>query len=243
MSGLQKVAVVVGVGPGTGAAVARRFAREGFKTALLSRRLESLTPVQQEIQKAGGQAISVPCDCAKLEDIASAFERIRAELGTPSVLVYNAGPAGMSWPPPGILDIEPGAWQKSLDTGVSGGLYCAQQVLPKMVEAGQGTIIFTGATAALRGSKKFALLSVPKFALRGLSQTIAREFQPQGIHCCHVIVDGIIEAPRTKAMLPDRPSDEMLSADSIADVYWSLHMQHRSTWTQEIDIRPFTEKW
>ncbi|KAK9857229.1 hypothetical protein WJX84_010916 [Apatococcus fuscideae] len=243
MSGLQHVAVVVGVGPGTGAAVARRFAREGFKTALLSRKLENLTPIEHEIQQAGGKAISVPCDCGKPDEIAAAITKIRLELGDPSVLIYNAGPSGITWPPPGILDTDHAAWQKSLDTGVSGGLYFAQQVLPKMVEAGQGTIIFTGATAALRGGKNFAMLAVPKFALRGLSQCIAREFQPQGIHCCHVIVDGIIDTPRIKKMRPSMSADEKLSADSIADVYWGLHTQHRSTWTQELDIRPFTEKW
>ncbi|KAK9807199.1 hypothetical protein WJX73_007458 [Symbiochloris irregularis] len=237
------VAVVVGVGPSTGAAAARRFGREGYKVALLARKLESLEPVQKQIKDAGGEALAITCDAGKPTDVQAAFKRVQVELGSPEVLVYNTGPSLKSFPPPGLLETTAEEFNAGLACGVTGALVAAQQVLPGMVKAGRGTIIFTGATAAMRGGKGFTLLSAPSFALRSLGQSIAREFGPQGVHCAHVIIDGLINTPRARARYGDIPQDTALAPDAIAETYWHLHQQHRSAWTQELDLRPFSEKW
>lgn len=243
MSSAQKVAVVVGVGPGLGGHVARRFAKEGFAVALLSRTKAKLSPVEDAIKQEGGRAISIQCDAGQHSDVEAAFASIRQQLGNPSVLIYNAGPSIGSWPPPGILDVTPESFNQCLAIGVSGALYCAQQVIPNMLEAKQGTILITGATASLRGGAKFAQLAVPKFALRGLAQSIAREFHPQGIHVAHVIIDGQIALDRTVAMFPNRDLNTFLSPEALAEQYWQLHMQDKTVWTQELDVRPFIEKF
>ncbi|CAL8471258.1 g10800 [Coccomyxa elongata] len=238
---LAKTAVVVGIGPGAGAGIARRFAREGYKVALISRRQESIAPVEKGLRASGAETLAVPCDTGKPEDVVAAHARVCEALGAPEVLVYNAGPGGFTWPPPAALDISPEAFSRGFDSGVTGALVWAQQVLPAMLKAGRGTIIFTGATASVRGSAKFAMLACPKFALRALAQSLAREFQPQGIHVAHAIIDGIIDAPRLRSMMPHRDPETFLSPDAIADAYWHLHSQHRSAWTHEIDLRPASE--
>jgi NAD(P)-dependent dehydrogenase (short-subunit alcohol dehydrogenase family) len=130
-------------------------------------------------------------------------------------------------------------------TGVqnSGAFYAAQQVLPAMIESGRGTILFTGATASLRGSARFSALAVGKFGLRALAQSMAREFGPQGIHVAHVIIDGQINTPRMREMSPDREYHTMLSPDAIAETYWQLHTQDRTAWTLELDLRPSVESF
>jgi NAD(P)-dependent dehydrogenase (short-subunit alcohol dehydrogenase family) len=240
---LSKVAVVVGVGPGLGAAAAQRFAKGGYHVALLARNLDKLQPIEQQIKSDGGQATSLACDTGKPAEVASVFGEIKQKLGAPEVLIYNSGPSGMSWPPPSAMDLTPEQFSAAFDSGVVGALACAQQVLPAMIEAGKGTIILTGATAALRGSAKFASLACPKFALRALSQCLAREFQPKRIHVAHVIVDGQIDSPRIRSMMPDREIDTFLNPASIADAYWCLHQQDHTCFTQEMDLRPASEKF
>ncbi|KAK9806207.1 hypothetical protein WJX72_005341 [[Myrmecia] bisecta] len=239
---LAKTAVVVGVGPGLGAAVARRFGKEGYKVAVLSRDLQKLQPVVQQIEQEGGQALAVPCDAGKPEDVQRAFKQINDTLGPAEVLVYNAGP-GFAWPPPGVLDVKPEDLASAFAIGTTGALVAAQQVLPAMLEAKKGTILFTGATASLRGGPKFIRLACPKFALRALAQSIAREVQPQGVHVAHVIVDGQIYLPTSRDRFPDRPTETFLDPDAMADTYWHLHQQHPTSWTHELDLRPSTEKW
>eukprot|EP00884_Botryococcus_braunii_P005431 jgi/Botrbrau1/1488/Bobra.178_3s0043.1 len=236
------VAVVVGIGPGLGASIARRFALAGYTVALVSRKKESLVPVADAIVNEGGKALSVTADTGKINEIRQAFKEIQSSLGDPEVLVYNAGPAGMGWPPPGFLDVDPEIFARSFDSGVTGAMVWSQLVLPGMVKAGKGTILFTGATAALRGGARFAPLACSKFALRALSQSIAREFQPQGVHVAHVIIDGIILSDRTAAWVAGK-EDHALHPDAIAESYWFLHTQDRSTWTQELDLRPYVEKF
>ncbi|DBA95579.1 hypothetical protein WJX82_008709 [Trebouxia sp. C0006] len=243
MAPLSKVAVVIGVGPGIGAASAKKFASKGYAVALLSRSIDKLTPVESEISKAGGKALSLPTDVGKPAEVIAAFDKIKEQLGHPEVLIYNAGPGGVTFPPPSALDLKPEVFEGAFSSGVVGALTASQQVLPGFIENQHGTIVFTGATAALRGGAKFSLLSAPKFALRSLAQSLAREFQPQKIHVVHVNIDGVVDLPRTRASRQDKPDDFFLKPAAIADTYWALHEQDPSAWTHELDVRPAGEKW
>jgi len=233
----DKVAAVLGVGPGLGAAIARRFAGEGFAVALMARREESVARLREEIQDRGGKTITVSADATDPDSVAEAFERVREELGDPEVFVYNAGAFQMG----GILDLSPQQFDDCFRANCAGAFYAAQQVLPAMVEAGRGTILLTGASAALRGKASFSALAVGKFGLRALAQSMAREFGPQGIHVSHIVIDGQIDTPRVREMSPDREDHTMLSPDAIAETYWQLYSQDRTAWTLELDLRPSVE--
>jgi len=235
----DRVAAVLGVGPGLGAAVARRFAGEGFGVALIARREESVAGIREEIEGGGGTALPVSADATDPDSVAAAFELVRGELGDPEVFVYNAGAFQMG----GILDLSPEQFDACFRANCAGAFYAAQQVLPAMVEAGRGTVLLTGATAALRGSARFSALAVGKFGLRALAQSMAREFGPRGVHVAHVIVDGQIHTPRVREMSPDREEDTMLSPDAIAETYWLLHSQDPTAWTLELDLRPAVESF
>jgi NAD(P)-dependent dehydrogenase (short-subunit alcohol dehydrogenase family) len=235
----DRVAAVLGVGPGLGAAVARRFAGEGFGVALMARKEESVADVREEIEGGGGTALSVSADATDPDSVARAFERVRGELGDPEVFVYNAGAFQMG----GILDLSPEQFDDCFRANCAGAFYAAQQVLPAMVEAGGGTVLLTGASAALRGKANFSALAVGKFGLRALAQSMAREFGPQGVHVSHVIVDGQINTPRMREMSPDREAHTLLSPDAIAETYWQLHSQDRTAWTLELDLRPAVESF
>ena len=234
-----KVAAVLGVGPGLGAAVARRFAREGFAVGLMARSEESLATAREEVEGSGGTALGVTADATDAASVASAFDRVREELGEPEVFVYNAGAFQMG----GILELSPEQFDDCFRANCSGAFYGAQQVLPAMVERGRGTVILTGATAALRGSARFAALATGKFGLRALAQSMAREFGPQGIHVAHVIIDGQINTPRLREAQPDREESTTLSPESIAETYWQLHAQDPTAWTLELDLRPAGESF
>jgi len=235
----QKVAVVMGVGPGLGAAVARRFSREGFALGLMARREEELEPIQAEIREDGGMASPISADATDPTSVASAFDEVRENLGAPEVFVYNAGSFQMG----DILEITPEQFEDCWRVNCLGAFLGAQQVLPEMLENGHGTIIFTGATASLRGSERFSCLAVGKFGLRALAQSMAREFGPRGIHVAHVIIDGQINTPRVRKMNPDREESTMLSPESIAESYWQLHSQDPTAWTLELDLRPSVEEF
>lgn len=234
-----KVAAVLGVGPGLGASVARRFAREGYKTALMARSEESVSGVQQEIEDDGGEATAFSVDATDPASVEVAFGKVRDELGDPEVFVYNAGAFQMG----SILEVTPEQFDFCFKANCAGAFYAAQQVLPAMQEAGRGTVLLTGATASMRGSAGFAALSTGKFGLRALSQSMAREFGPQGVHVAHVIVDGQINTPRVREMSPDREENTMLSPDAIAETYWQLHTQDPTAWTLELDVRPSPESF
>ena len=234
-----KTAAILGVGPGLGAAVARRFAREGFAVALMARREGGVAGVREEIEGAGGTALPISADATDPASIAAAFDKVRSNLGDPEVFVYNAGAFQMG----GILDLSPEKFDECFKANCAGAFYAAQQVLPAMVEAGRGTVLLTGATAALRGSARFSALAVGKFGLRALAQSMAREFGPQGIHVAHVVIDGQIDTPRVREMSPGREDHTMLSPDAIAETYWQLHSQDRTAWTLELDVRPSVERF
>jgi NAD(P)-dependent dehydrogenase (short-subunit alcohol dehydrogenase family) len=233
----DKVAAILGVGPGLGAAIARRFAREGFAVGLMARSEESLSVTQEEVE--GGQTLAIRADATDAASVASAFEEVRGSLGNPEVFVYNAGAFRMG----GILEVPPEDFDDCFRANCSGAFYGAREVLPAMVERGRGTVLLTGATASMRGSTNFAALATGKFGLRALAQSMAREFGPQGIHVAHVIIDGQINTPRIRGMFPDREEHTMISPDSIAETYWRLHTQDPTAWTLETDLRPAVESF
>jgi len=231
---MSKIAIVIGAGPGLGAAVARRFAREGFQVGIVARKRETVEPIAQAV---GGRAYAA--DATDAAQVAKLFAQIRDELGAPDVLIYNASAFRMG----GILEVSPEEFEQCWKVGCHAAFLCAREVLPAMAERGAGTILLTGATAAIRGSARFSCLAVGKFGLRALGQSIAREFGERGVHVAHVIVDGQIDSPRARAWAPQRPDSSFLAPDAIADTYWHLHVQHPTAWTQELDLRPAVEKF
>jgi len=239
MSANAKVMAIVGVGPGLGRALAVRFARGGFAVALVARQDSSLRPVQNEIESFGGTARSYASDATNEQSIGVTFARIRQELGAPEVLVYNAG----AFKAGGILELSASDFEHAWRVNCLGGLLTAQAVAPGMLERGRGSILFSGATASIRDSARFAGLAVGKFGLRALAQSMARELGPQGIHVAHVVIDGGIDSPRARAMFAGRDPQTFLAPAAIAECYWSIHAQDPSAWTQELDLRPSVEKF
>jgi NAD(P)-dependent dehydrogenase (short-subunit alcohol dehydrogenase family) len=235
----SKVCAVVGVGPGLGASIARRFAREGYAVALMARRIEALTDIERPIAAAGNRAKSFAIDATRADSVKAAFAGVRADLGVPDVLVYNAGAFRMG----GVLEVPPEEFEASWRANCFGALLTVREVLPSMLERHRGTILLTGATASLRGAARFSCLAVGKFGLRALAQSLARELGPEGVHVAHVVIDGQIDTPRVRSMLPGRAADSFLAPDAIADTYWALHAQDATTWTFELDLRPKSERF
>ncbi|MGO9766099.1 MAG: SDR family NAD(P)-dependent oxidoreductase [Myxococcaceae bacterium] len=230
---------MLGVGPGLGAALARRFARGGLDVALMARSEANLAPVELEIRSLGRRAHSILADAGDEASIASALERAKAELGAPEVFVYNAG----AFQRGSIADTSTEEFERCLRVNCTGAFLAAKHVLPDMLERGSGTILLTGATASLRGSANFACLAVGKFGLRALAQSMARELGPRGIHVAHVIIDGQIDTPNLRALAPERGIETLLSPDAIAETYWQLHVQAPTCWAFELDLRPCTERF
>ncbi len=228
----KPVAVVVGVGPGLGSAVARRFAAAGMAVAVARRNPECLAELAGEI---GGKAYA--CDATERDSVEALFAAVDKDLGGPRVVVYNAG----AYKRGGILEIEAADFERCWRIGCLGGFHVGQAAARRMVEAGEGTILFTGATASLRGGAKFANLAVPKFGLRALAQSMARDLGPRGVHVAHVIIDGQIAGERPGYTPEERGADAVLAPTAIAEAYYQLHSQPRSAWTQELDLRPCME--
>ncbi|APR75670.1 Short-chain dehydrogenase, associated with 2-hydroxychromene-2-carboxylate isomerase family protein [Minicystis rosea] len=233
------VAAVLGVGPGLGAAVARRFAREGFAVALMARRADALRSIEEQITGAGGKAISVAVDAADAGSVALAFADVRARLGDPEVFVHNAS----AFIRGNVLDLKPEQIEQSWRVSCLGAFLAAREVAPSMIQKGRGTLLFTGASAALRGSAGFASFAIGKFGLRALCQSLARELHPQGVHVAHVIIDGQIDTPAIRAMMPGRATETLLDPEAIAETYFQLHRQPPTAWTHELDLRPSVEKF
>lgn len=250
------IAAIVGVGPNLGRSIARKFAHHGYTVAILSRDLGRLSRFADEIaREEKAQVFAIRIDCSESRSIKEAFEGVLS-LGFVEVLVYNAYHP-ISWSPTSFADIRLDRFEKSLAVSSLGAFHCAQQVLPGMVDRGRGTILFTGCSASLTGIAGFSDLCCGKFAMRALSQCLAREFQPQGIHVAHVVIDGIISAPRCtmqssahhrssssptssvgEQQQGESEGDGLMDPDVLAQTYWQLHVQDRSTWTQELDLRP-----
>jgi len=240
---VSPVAVVVGVGPGLGFAVALKFAQEGYRVALVARNKEKLVEFEKKIadHQGGTQSASFSCDSSDEHSVSSTFDQIRSQLGEPEVLVYNVGAMIRG----SILDIKPADFEKSLKANCLGAFLAAQQVLPSMVSKGKGTLLFTGATASLRGSANFGPFAAGKFGLRALAQSIAREMGPKGVHVAHVVVDGPIDlTPARQYMSAVEKRDEaFLDPKEMAETYWFLHKQHPRAWTHEVELRTSLEKW
>lgn len=235
----MEVAVVAGVGPGTGAALARAFAREGYAIGLLSRHAESSDPVAAEIHAKGGKAMFVPTDVTNRQSVNDAVAKIRAQLGPITTLAHNASGYGRA----SFLDMDPNQVRQSFEANVMGAVFLSQAVIPDMLEAGYGFISLTGATAALRGRAGFAPLAIGKAGLRMLGQSLAREFHPKGIHVVHIIVDGQIDTPKLRAREPNRALESVIPPDAIANAVIACMKQPRAAWSQEIDIRPAIENF
>lgn len=229
------ICVVAGVGPGNGAAFARRFAGEGYRVAMLARSEERLRELEETIPGTTG----VPADVGNADSVAGAFERIRAELGPPSVAIHNAGSGVFK----AALDTTPEELEATLRVNVGGLLHLAREAVPDFRRLGGGSLVAIGATASLRGGANTAPFAASKAGERSLAQSLARAHGPEGIHVAHVVVDGVIDMPRTRRMLPDKPDDFFLSPDSIAESVWQLVQQPRSAWTFELDLRPYGERW
>lgn len=235
MTGQLPVCVVVGVGPGNGEAFARRFADEGYAVALLSRS----TKHTAELAAALPHAKAYACDAADADAVARTFAQIRSDLGDPHVLLYNAG-SGV-W---GTFDeIGADALENAWRINTLGAFLCAKQVVPAMETAGGGAIIITGATASLRGGARFAAFAQSKAAQRSLAQSMARHLWPKGIHVAVLIVDGMVDLPRTRQMMPNAPAEQFIAPDAVAEAALALVKQQRSGWSFEIDLRPHVEKW
>jgi NAD(P)-dependent dehydrogenase (short-subunit alcohol dehydrogenase family) len=233
----MEAAIVAGVGPGTGAALARAFAKEGYAVGLLSRHRESSDPVAEEIHNGGGKALAVQADVTDRRSVQAAVAQIRQTLGTITALAHNASGYGRGE----FLQMDPDQIRQSFEANVMGAVHLAQAVIPDMLRAGHGFVSLTGATAALRGKAGFAPLAIGKSGLRMLGQSLAREFHPKGIHVVHVIVDGQIDTPRLRSREPNRPSDTVIPPNAIADAVISCLRQPPTAWSQEIDLRPSLE--
>ena len=229
------VCVVTGVGPGNGAAFARRFAREGYRVAMLARSEDRLRELEAEIGDARGYAT----DVGDPDAVAATFGRIRQELGPVEILVHNAG-SGVFGP---FLDTTPEQLEESWRTNTFALLLCGREAAADMMKSGSGTIVVIGATAALRGGAAFAAFASAKASQRSLAQSMARGLGPSGIHVAYLVIDGVIDIPRTRAFFPDRPDDAFLKPDSIADTVFHIVGQDRSAWSFEVDVRPYGEKW
>lgn len=233
----QETAIIVGVGPGLGWALAERFAAAGMQTVAVARNPEKL---ERLIADAGAATIHAHgCDATRPDDVAALYHQVGERFGTPDVVVYNAG----AYQPGGILEITPAELERCWRIGCFGGFLVGQAAARAMLARGQGTIVFTGATASLRGSARFANLAVPKFGLRALAQSMARELAPQGVHVAHVVIDGQIDSPRYTHLRESRGPDALLPPAAIAETYYQLYRQPRGAWTHELDLRPWVEKF
>ena len=221
----KAVAIVVGVGPGLGAALVRRFAKEGMGVALAARQGDRLASLARE---TGGKAYG--CDATVETAVGDLFAAVERDLGRPELVVFNAG--GYVRKP--IAELSVGDVENTWRSNCLGGFLVGRAAARAMLPAGSGTIIFTGATAAMRGGASFAAFAMGKFGLRALAQSMARELGPKGIHVAHTIIDG---------QIGESPEAAKLAPAAIADAYWHLHRQAKSAWTQELDLRPWAEKF
>jgi NAD(P)-dependent dehydrogenase (short-subunit alcohol dehydrogenase family) len=232
----QPVCVVVGVGPGNGAAIARRFAAEGYATALLARRADLVDDLAREL---GPPARAYRCDAADPASLAATFGSIEAELGPVDVLVYNAG-SGV-WGT--VEEITPDAFEAAWRVNGLGALVAAQRVTPAMRRRGGGAIVYIGATASRRGGPRSAAFSSAKGAQRLLAESMARHLWPAGVHVALVVIDGVVDLPATRARMPDQPDEFFVRPDDVAAAVLAVVRQPRSAWSFEVEARPFGERW
>ena len=238
-----KAALIVGAGDATGGAIARRFAREGYTACVTRRSADKLAPLVQRIQAEGGTARAFGSDARDEAAVATLVQTIEAEVGPIEVAVFNIG-ANVRF---NVTDTTERVYRKVWEMGALAGFLMGRDVAKVMQPRGRGSILYTGATASLRGGAGFAAFAGAKHALRALAQSMSRELGPQGIHVAHVVVDGAIDTAFIAQNFPERYAlkdrQGILDPDHIADNYWHLHQQPRSAWTHELDLRPWMETW
>ena len=241
-AGVKKAALVIGAGDATGSAIARRFAREGYVACVTRRSADKLQPLVDGIRAAGGEAHGFASDARKEEQVAELVEHIESQVGPIDVFVFNIG-ANV---PCSILDETARKYFKVWEMACFAGFLTSQAVAKRMAARKRGTILFTGATAAVRGAAHFAAFATAKHGLRALAQSMARELGPMNIHVSHVIIDGAIDTAFIRDNFPatyaKKDQDGILFPDHIADAYWFLHSQPRDAWTFELDLRPWMER-
>jgi len=229
----SRAALIVGAGDSTGGAIARRFAREGYVACVTRRHPDKLQPLVAQIEAEGGKARAFGSDARREEQVVAPIE----------VAVFNVG-GNVRFP---IRELTSRLYFKTWEMGAFGGFLMGREVAKVMLPRGHGTILFTGATASVRGSAGFAAFAGAKHALRALAQSMARELGPLGIHVAHVVIDGAIDTPFIRDNFPERyalkAQDGILDPAAIAENYWQLHRQPRSAWTHELDLRPWIEQW
>jgi NAD(P)-dependent dehydrogenase (short-subunit alcohol dehydrogenase family) len=240
---MDKAALVIGAGDATGGAIARRFAREGFIACVTRRQADKLEPLVEQIKNEGGTAHGFGSDARDEAQMAELVAGIERDIAPIEVAVFNIG-ANVRFD---VTETTERVYRKVWEMGALAGFLMGREVAKVMTPRGRGTILFTGATASIRGSAGFAAFSGAKHALRALAQSMARELGPKGIHVAHIVIDGAIDTQFIAQNFPERyalkAQDGILSPDAIADNYWMLHQQHKSAWTHELDLRPWLEKF
>ncbi len=240
-----KSCLIVGAGDATGAAIAKRFAKEGYKVCLArrTRHLDLLIELADEIKKDGGEAFAFGVDAREEDEIISLFENIESSIAPLDVVIFNIG-ANVNF---SITETTSRVYRKVWEMAAFAGFLTGREAAKHMLKREQGTILFTGATASLRGGIGYSAFAGGKFALRALAQSMARELGPKNIHVAHIVIDGAIDSPFIREVLPNvdqiRDEDKILNPDHIAENYWVLHQQPRTAWTHELDLRPWAEKW
>jgi len=229
------VAIVSGVGPGTGAAITRRFTRGGYRVAMLARSRERL----ESLERAIPGALAVPCDVADEAQVEAAVATVRARLGDPRVLVHNAVGGWFG----SFLDVDPKVLNQNFQVNTMGLLHLARRVAPAMIEAGAGAIVVTGNTSAIRGKASFAAFAPSKAAQRILAESMARFLGPKGVHVAYVVIDAVIDVEWTRRLQSDKPDDFFCKPDDIAEEIWHVVHQQPSAWSFNVEVRPFGESW
>jgi NAD(P)-dependent dehydrogenase (short-subunit alcohol dehydrogenase family) len=236
-------AVVVGAGDALGGAIARRFAKEGLIAVPSRRKIKPLGELVAAIEAEGNRAEGLPCDARSEDDVVALFDRVEAEIAPVEVCIFNTGAQHRA----PIAEMTARIYRQVWESAAFAGFLVGREAARRMQPRGRGTILFTGATASVRGGADFAAFAGAKHALRALAQSMARELGPGGIHVGHIVIDGMIASEAVREKFPDAaaalPPDGMLDPDHIADAYWAMHAQPRDAWTFESDLRPYSEKW
>ena len=228
-------ALVSGVGPGTGRAIVERFARGGYRVAMLARNRERLDALEREIP----ETLGVVCDVSDEKQVDTAVAAVRARLGAPEVLIHNAVGGAFG----SFLDVDPARLNENFQVNTMGLLYLARQLAPAMIEAGKGAIVATGNTSAIRGKATFAAFAPTKAAQRILAECMARLLGPRGIHVAYVVIDAVIDLEWTRRLQSDKPDEFFCKPADIAEEVWHVVHQPRSAWSFNVEIRPFGENW
>ena len=231
----EQICVVTGVGPGTGTALVRRFAAEGYRVAMLARTAERLDDLARQVPSAKAYV----CDVSDQVQVNATLDLIERDMGAPSVLIHNA--VGGAWGT--FTEIDPAVLNKNFQVNTMGLLYLARRVAPSMVAAGQGAIIVTGNTSAQRGRANFAGFAPTKAAQRILAEAMARDLGPKGVHVAYIVIDAVIDVPWARERFKTKPDDFFIAPAAIADEAWHVTNQPRSAWSFNVEVRPYGETW